>query len=282
MKKIVVLLIAISLVFSMAACSNSKLAKIDKYTVTKADIQTQLDEAQKEILKTYVYESLVDKFYEDAKVTDAEVQAKVAQVKAQYPESDWGLYLSYYGFKDEDTFAKATKRNMQREQKLTEIRKEIKITDEEAEAEYNKNPTYYQYAEVDAIFFYDKESKDRAWELIQEGKTLEEAAQETSGTFSENEKAPIAYDEFMTLFSESEVGDIIKTKDTSSDFIIAKINKINLTFEDVKDLVKNDYIYYAASDVLDQQIEDFFSNTSVEIMGEKIDATTLIKSSYDY
>lgn len=278
MKKIIVLLIAVTLVFSLAACSGPRVAKIGDKIVTTVDIKTQLDEAQKEILKTYAYENLIEKFYVNAVVSDSEVQTKVVQIKGQYSDTDWAQYLTYYGYKDDADFVKATKRNMQREQKLADVRKTITFTDADAEKEFNNNLTYYQYAEVDAVFFQDKETKDKAWKLIQDGKTLDEAAKETSTTVSKNEKAPITFEEFTNTFDKSKVGDIMQTKDTSSTFIIAKINKLNLTFNDVKEVVKTDYIAKASSIVLDQQIKDFFKNTSVEIMGEKIDTTTLIKS----
>lgn len=279
MKRNILIMIAVMLVFSLSACSKNNLAKIGDKTVTIKDIKTQLDSAKKEILETYVYNYLIDKFYEDTPITEEEIQTRVDQIKQQYSEDNWKQYLAYHGYENESDLARAIRLDMQRRKKVALLETTITVSEADVEKTFKANPLYYQYSDVDAIFFQDKETKDKAWELIQNGASLDEAAQETGLSVSKNEKAPINYTEFEETLDKYNAGDIIKTKDDSPDHIIVKINKNYIDYNDVKDIVKQDYIAKTASIKLDQQIEAFFKSNSVEILGEKVDAVTLIKAS---
>jgi|GEM_PF-4785132 len=275
MKKTISVLMAIMLIFSLSACSEKPLAKIGDKTVTEKDVQAEFEAAQKQVLENYAYYYLIDKFYEDTPVTDAELKERINSIKEQYSDQ-WDEYLAYFGYSDERDFERATRLDMQREKKIEELAASIDIDDSYLEDMYNANPSYYQYTDLDAIFFDDKETKDKAWELIQKGATLEEAAQELGLEVSKNEKAPIYYTEFEKTLDQYNEGDIIKTNDDSSAYIIVKINKNYISFDDVKDVVKEDCIESAAASELDQKIEEFFKSQTVEIQGKSVDATTLI------
>lgn len=137
MKKAILAVALSTSVFTLAACGNSSsdstvLVKTSAGDITKEELYTAMkDRYGASILKDIVTTKVLEKEYT---VTDAEIQAQVDKLKAQYGDQ-FSAALQQNGFKDEAHLKEYLQSSILTEKAAT---KDIKITDKEIEARYEK------------------------------------------------------------------------------------------------------------------------------------------------
>ena len=117
---------------SFAACSSGgTIASVNGQKITKADFDTKLEASQsgKGTLNQMIQSDLIDQYAKDHNInpSDAEIQAKVDQIKARYPAGQFDVIVKQQGLTDADV------RNIFRQQIVLEKAVESKVNVSEAD-----------------------------------------------------------------------------------------------------------------------------------------------------
>lgn len=276
-----VILSSIIILSCVSACGNinnsiisddTVMATIDDKNITRADLGSQLEESEREIIENYIYEKLSKEFFSDVEVTDTEVETQIGIMKAQIGEEQWPIYLMMYGGGDENKFKVMVKEALQQEKKIEEKGKEIEIVDEEIESAYNESPNKHNIVVMDVIFLNTEGNLQTALELYNENKTLEEISNELDIEISTDEHA---YFESELIWNKSisttKVGDMVITTKDSGNYIIGRIKELHIGWED--DKVKEDMLdmlrYEKGLEVLDGEFTEFLKSKKATVLGKE-------------
>ena len=291
LRKLGLILMCIFIVGSISACKTSSspvlsedtvIATIDGKNITRADLGSELEDAEKEIIENYIYEQLSKEFFSDVEVTDTEVETQLSIMKAQIGEEQWPIYLMMYGGGNEDSFKVMVKEALQQEKKIEEKGKEIEISDEDIETSYNEAPNSYNIVVMDVLFLNTEANLQKALALYNDNKTLEEISDELDIEISTDEHA---YFESELIWnkeiSTTKIGDMVITTEDSGNYIIGRIKELHIGWKDEK--VKEDMLdmlrYEKGLEVLDGEFSEFLKSKKATILGkdfplyEEIDRT---------
>lgn len=251
---------------------SSVVATINGDSVARSEVGTDLLDAEKEVISEYVYNKMLEKFFSDVEVTDTEVNLQIEMMKAQVGEESWPIYLTYYGGGSEETFKTTLKQSLRQEKYISERSEKVEISDEELETKYNESPDKYNIAVLNVVFLSDAEQLNKAIELKDSGKTLQEIATELSLEISEKEHTYFESDSlnWSTPFNACKVGDIVTTDAESGSYVIGEIVELNkgITNTVVRDDLLKSMKYDKAFAEVEAEYVEFLKTQKVEIMGE--------------
>ncbi len=298
LKKVVCGILAVMMVFALVACSNDTttsttndgnkvvdnsnldtesmntiVAVVNGKEVTRADVGDALLTSEKEIISEYIYTSLISEFFKDVEVSDTEIDLQLQLIKTQVGENNWAMYLAYYGGGSEESF-KATLKDSLKQEKFIESKKEkVTLTDEDIASVYNADPDAYNIAVLDVIFFGDVETLNKAKELYNGGKSLEEIATALELTVSSNEHTYFKSENltWSKSFNDCVVGDIIFSGEDSGSLVIARVKELNKGIDNptVKTDLKDSLIYDKAYEIANNEYVEFLKKQTATIFGEE-------------
>lgn len=255
------------------SASTGDFITIDGEKFTREDMGDALTEAEKQVASNYVNEYLQDKFFDGLEVTDAEVDAIVNNVKGQFTESEWADYLTYYGYTDETSMRESVRQNLLVQKKVDTYKAGYEPTEEDISADYSTRPDYYNHAVLDAVILTSAEDMTKAHELMGGGSTLEELATEFGTTVSSGERVSVNYAYFTSPLIEAKAGDILYTDPTDEVYIVSRVAEMKNTLEQVKSDVRESLISEKAEADYSSALDEFYKNSNVTILGEKIEYT---------
>ena len=268
----------------LAGCSGDKvenevLATIGDTEILYTDLADQLIELQgKDTLETMITNEIVKQEAAKAKV----------EVSEEDIEEEYKNYINYYG--GEESFksmlqmygmsADDVRKDIENSL-LTEkvIASTIEVKDEELKTYFDENAANYETsAEVAAkhILVATEEEAKKALERLNAGEEWDKLAAELSTDTSNKDKGGdlgffgegVMVEEFTKVAFAQEVGTISAPVKTEYGFHIINVydkkEAVAAVFEDVKDKVKDDYVYAKVSEQFATWMEDKKKEYKVE------------------
>ena len=293
--KVICGLLAVLMVFCLAACSNNEgttnngdtpvdnadletetmntvVAVVNGKEITRADIGDALLTSEKEIISEYIYTSLISEFFKDVEVTDTEIDLQMQLIKTQVGEDNWAMYLAYYGGGSEESFKTTLAESLKQEKFIESKAATVEVTDEELAEVYNADPDAYNIVVLDVIFFSDVESLRESQTLYNSGKSLEEIATAMSLTVSSDEHAYFKSDSLTWTkdFNDCSVGDIVFSGEDSGSYVIARVKELNIGIENptVKNDLKDTLVYDKGYEIANNEYIEFLKTQTASIFGE--------------
>ena len=247
------------------------VATINGKDISRKDVGDDLRKSEKEVISNYINSQLLSEFFSSVEVTEEELNAQLQMLKAQVGDSNWDMYLAYYGGGDENSFKEMLREDLKREKYISSRSETITISDEELAEKYNEDPNSYNIAAIDAIFLDSEEELNKAIELRKSGKTLEEISEDLGKDIDPARhtyyKSNITW---VQDFANSQIGDIVYTTVESGNYVIGKIVELNtgINNEKVRDDMLSNMKYDKAYDEVEQEYIEFLKNQSATILGE--------------
>ena len=247
------------------------VATINGKDISRKDVGDDLRKSEKEVISNYINSQLLSEFFSSVEVTEEELNAQLQMLKAQVGDSNWDMYLAYYGGGDENSFKEMLREDLKREKYISSRSETITISDEELAEKYNEDPNSYNIAAIDAIFLDSEEELNKAIELRKSGKTLEEISEDLGKDIDPARhtyyKSNITW---VQDFANSQIGDIVYTTVESGNYVIGKIVELNtgINNEKVRDDMLSNLKYDKAYDEVEQEYIEFLKNQSATILGE--------------
>ena len=247
------------------------VATINGKDISRKDVGDDLKKSEKEVISNYINSQLLSEFFSSVEVTEEELNAQLQMLKAQVGDSNWDMYLAYYGGGDENSFKEMLREDLKREKYISSRSETITISDEELAEKYNEDPNSYNIAAIDAIFLDSEEELNKAIELRKSGKTLEEISEDLGKDIDPARhtyyKSNITW---VQDFANSQIGDIVYTTVESGNYVIGKIVELNtgINNEKVRDDMLSNMKYDKAYAEVEQEYIEFLKNQSATILGE--------------
>ena len=79
------------------------VAEVNGTEITRGMVGEKLAEAEKKAVEEYVDEFLLNEFYKEIPVEEAEIEGQLAVIKAQVGEKEWDSYLEYINQPNEES-----------------------------------------------------------------------------------------------------------------------------------------------------------------------------------
>lgn len=251
---------------------NTVVAVVNGKEVTRKDIGDALLTSEKEIISEYVYKSMISEFFKDIEVTDTDLELQLQLIKAQVGEDNWNMYLMYYGGGSEEAFKVTLTESLKQEKFIESKKADVSLSDEDIAAVYNEDPDSHNIVVLDVIFFGDVENLNKAKELYNGGKSLEEVAIAMETEISSNEHAYFKSENltWSKSFNDCVVGDIVFSNEDSGSYVMARVKELNKGIDNptVKNDLKDTLIYEKAYEIANNEYIEFLKKQTVTIFGE--------------
>lgn len=254
---------------------DSVVAVVNGENITREMIGDALLDAEKEVISTYIYEQMLEKFFADIEITDEELELQLQIMKGQVGEDSWDLYLAYYGGGSEEDFREMLRKSLKQEKYIAAISETLEIPEEDLAETYASNPDYYNIAVLDVIFLTTEEYYAQALELYNGGSTLEEISEATGLEIAPNEHTFYTSDSltWSTALPDAEVGSLLYTTTDSGSWLIARVVEKHEGLEDekVREQLEDELRYDLAYAQTEKDYAAFLDEQVCSIMGSEYD-----------
>ena len=252
------------------ATNTEVMGKVNDVEITREMLGEALTKAEKTVIEEYINGYLLTEYYKDIEVTDVEIEAQLAIVKGQIGETKWESYLQYIGMADEEAFKEAIEKDLKATKKRDELKKGINLTDEELEKHYTDYKNSFDIMVGKILFFDTEEEYSQAKVLFNAGKTMQKVSEEMGKDIYENEHVSFEFAGFEKPMAEIKIGETVYTKMDSGTFAVMVVEKIDNTFEVLKETVKEDLLNTKSQELVNKELENYYNAAKVTIMGEDI------------
>lgn len=294
------------------AIQNTVIAKVGDEKITKGNIDKELksyldqfaaqygdnyeeDPKLKEVLHQYrvkmmntlINEKILLKKAKDLNLIpeqaelDKEIQERIDQLKTTYgTEENFKKALDSFGYTDE-TFKKFIENQVISQKATDYIFKDIKISDEDVKAEYEKNKENYGEANVSHILIADENKAKEIRERAANGEDFAELAKEFSEDPGSKDKGGdygvIPYNsdkyvkEFVDGFKTLKEGEISQPVKSQFGYHIIKATNVKTYgFDDVKDQIKSELETAEKNEAYKKTMEEWKNEIKIKTYEDKI------------
>lgn len=248
-----------------------------EYNIQSSDVGASFVDFEKNAVKYRAYDMAIAELVKDVAVEDSEIEEQILYYKsvAEGEGMEWNMYLALYIGMTEDALRKEIANDLKEQKYIKSLGEEKGYTEEELKEFYEENKGNLDNLALDVIFFENSETYDKAVEMLNNGKSLEEISEELEIEISPDRHISVDSDMSWNVdLNEAQIGDMAYSLNTSDDItlVVGRIveKNIGLENESIRANAENNLLMSKGSEEGNARLTEILKSADFDAFGEKI------------